>query len=81
MFAQLDPFMQKHDKKSPCAVEVDGQGEERNRGKKRNRKSGKKETGNGGEKYLLCFVYPQKYEIYSKVHLEGSMTCLNLTMR
>ena len=57
-------------------------GRREKQGEKRNRKSGKKETGNGGEKYLLCFVYPQKYEIYTtKVQLEGSMTCLNLTMR
>ena len=54
MFAQLDPFMQKHDKKSPCAVEVDGQGEERNRGKRETEKVGRKKRGM--EVRNICFV-------------------------
>ena len=54
MFAQLDPFMQKQDKKSPCAVEVDGQGEERNRGKRETEKVGRKKRGM--EVRNICFV-------------------------
>ena len=82
MFSQLNPFMQKHDKKSPCPAKVDGHlgwpGRREKQGEKRNRKSGKKKVGRkkGGEEYIFpLFSPPKKVGKNTKVHFEGSMTC------